>query len=52
MSSPSSLKSKKSFPSESDDDDQAPGPEDIISFDTTDEEDNGMDSHFIGIFIS
>jgi len=48
MSSPSSLKSKKSFPSESDDDDQAPGPEDIISFDTTDEEDNGMDSHFIG----
>ena len=51
VTSSNSLKPKKSFPSESDEDDQAPGPEAIIAFDSTDEEDAGINSHFIGLFI-
>ena len=43
------LKPKKSFPTESDDDDQTAGRETIIAFDTdTDEEDTGAGSPFIG----
>lgn len=55
MSSPNSLKPKKSFPSESDEDEQAPGPENIIAFDSPDEEENEanneINSSFMGNYI-
>ena len=45
------MKSKKSLPSESDEDDAAVSPETIIAFDSTDEEDNAMGSTFIGNYV-
>ena len=43
------MKPKKSFPSESEEDDQTAGPETIMAFDSSDDEDAGINSSFIGI---
>ena len=54
MSSPTSLKPKKSVPSQSDHDEEAPG-RDIIAFDSSDDdEENEPSSNFVGnsIFIN
>ena len=41
-------KHKKSVPSESEEDDQPVGPENIIPFDSSDEEDGDMGNSYIG----
>ena len=43
------MKPKKSFPSESEEDDQTAGPEAIMAFDSSDDEDADINSSFIGI---
>ena len=48
--SPSNLKHKKSFPSESDDDDIGHGAESIIAFDSSDDDDGDIGGHFMGMF--